>query len=476
MRKCLLVLIFCLLWVDAWAATHYASPSGSASWANSTNTETPCSVATAFSNAAAGDIVYFRGGTYSVPAKDTGSTYVGYYNPAYSGTGDADANRIIFKAYTGETPVFDGTAGGSGDTSDYATIFGTNGRDYITFDGFVFQSDSGTKMGRIIIGGESISTNVTVKNCYVNGGSTTVSSTDNREGIRIERGQNILIQNCTIYNYRQSSNWPNTAGLKFYHDSNITIENCEIYNCSAGIFYKSAVSTATTRYNYIHDCHRGIYATPWSSGYDMPNHSYYHNVISKCAYSGLQVYIEDGSTANNLAIYNNTVYSPNTSGELFGIFVGAAGDWTASNSQRFYNNIILGSAQKATFCVGVISECDYNQYGNSGSFNVRTNYGGGAVTYSSLANWQASTVVTGGAHPDTHGLASNPVFVNTSGNYSALADFALDEGSPCLGAGKAGVDMGADISLVGTGAEPDPDPPSSTSRFRGNGLRGNGWH
>ena len=162
------------------AATYYVSNSGSAAWAQCTNINTPCAVQTAFNNAVAGDIVYFRGGTYNVPAKNFGSTYHCYYEPANSGT---SGNPITFAAYSGETPIFNGTAGGSGDGSDYATIFGTFGRSYIVFDGFKLQADNGTKMARIHIGSDDsnvISSYITIKNCSINGGSTQIATQDNR--------------------------------------------------------------------------------------------------------------------------------------------------------------------------------------------------------------------------------------------------------------------------------------------------------
>ena len=47
------------------AATHFVSPNGSGTWAASTNMATPCSLATANANVAAGDVVNLRGGDYN---------------------------------------------------------------------------------------------------------------------------------------------------------------------------------------------------------------------------------------------------------------------------------------------------------------------------------------------------------------------------------------------------------------------------
>lgn len=80
------------------ANIYWVSPSGAASWA-AAESDTPlagtacASIATANANAAAGDTVYLRGGTYYY-----------YIHPSNSGTGLS--SRIIFQAWTGETPTF----------------------------------------------------------------------------------------------------------------------------------------------------------------------------------------------------------------------------------------------------------------------------------------------------------------------------------------------------------------------------------
>jgi hypothetical protein len=72
-------------------ATHYVSPSGSATWAASVNIGTPATLATANANAVAGDTIYLRGGTY-----------YSNINPVNFGTSGA---RIIYQAYGSETPT-----------------------------------------------------------------------------------------------------------------------------------------------------------------------------------------------------------------------------------------------------------------------------------------------------------------------------------------------------------------------------------
>ncbi len=449
------------------AGTYYVSYNGAASWAQATNINTPCSVSTAFANARAGDTVYFRGGTYNVGQNNNGSqssTINGRFDVAYSGTGDPENQRIIFKAYPGEVPLFNGTTGGSGDNPEYCTIFGTNGRSYITFDGFSLQANNGTGMARFFIGsGASISSYVTVKNCTLNGGNVLSSGEGNNpNGLRIQYTNNVLIQNCLIYNYRQSSESTpmNTCGIELYHLSNMIIENCTIYNCSVGIYPKSDITNLTVRYNYIYGCKADICTTPWASGYNMNNHTYHNNVfvLSRNAYMGIQVYFQ-GGYADNLKIYNNTFYS-STTGSTCLLSLNSSSNYITSNGVTEYNNIFYGGGTKSKFTdLMVITECDYNQYGNLGSFSIAMQYGSPS-SYSSLTTWQASIKESGGNKPDTHSLSSDPKFVNLSGNYSQLTDFALRSDSPCKGTGKNGMDMGANIDLVGF--NPLMLPPSTT--------------
>lgn len=61
--------------------------------------------------------------------------------------------------------------------------------------------------------------------------------------------------------------------------------------------------------------------------------------------------------------------------------------------------------------------------------------------------------MTNGGNPGGGSLASNPYFLNESGTMSVLNDFRLAPNSPCLGAGRNGVDMGANIDYVGVGKE-----------------------
>ena len=485
---------FCGLALSAQATNYYVSPeSTSTNWAAAASAATPCTTATAFTNAVAGDTVFFRGGIYIVPPKNSGNYMTGYYNVAHSGTAGAP---IVFKAYPGETPTFDGVSGGTGDIDghDYghrSTIFSTYYQNYIIFDGFTFQSDGGVSEARIVVTGgyndsKTRTTGCVVTNCIINGGTDvtpsnavpgSVGSYDIREGLFLSQTENLTISNCRIYDYKQSANSFNTSGIKAYYCRNVSVENCEIYDCTLGIYYKGDIDDSTIRYNYVHDCYSAVCAAgygwwndpnDYSKGYflsESDNLSIYHNVFSFSTDGMLSVVDTDGTCSDGLTIYNNTFY---TAGNQRNVGISLPG----GSGQSFYNNIVQGALRDydkgllrwfasdnvpARVQAGVIvtlqiDSADHNQFGDSpGSFYVRVMKPDSRPyeQFATLAAWQASSVLTDGGHPGAGDLASAPRFANASGTMAALSDFALLAISPCKGTGRNGVDMGANIALVG---------------------------
>jgi hypothetical protein len=132
------LLIAFLLVFSCDAATHWASPTGTATYASCSGS-TPlsgtsaCSLSTTVTNAVAGDLVYLRAGTYSLGGG------VGI-QPGHSGT--SSSNMITFQAYTGETPTL---TGGS-------DPFWLSGNSYVSIKGLSFTSFTNT-WGRIDSGG-----------------------------------------------------------------------------------------------------------------------------------------------------------------------------------------------------------------------------------------------------------------------------------------------------------------------------------
>jgi hypothetical protein len=419
---------------------------GSDIWENSLIISTPCSAQTAMANAVAGDIVYFRGGTYDVGIHP--STYLGALMPSHSGT---SGNPITFMNYNDEIVVLNGTYSVG---PEFCRVLATGNQDWIVFDGFTIQSDNGDRAGSVIMGGDDYSTNCTIRNCIIDGGDNPKVIDDNVEGIRIEKGTDILIQNCYIYDFDADDSYAGISGIKSYDGTNVTVENCNIENCMSGIYMKVRNEGWTVRYNWVNNCYIGVYATPYSIS-EVPrncnNLELYQNVIANSSYINLHIYAEGTGRSNNATIYNNT------------IFEGAETDNNLEMRQgdnfKVYNNIIVGN--NPLIKLGnddyFISEVDHNLF-HSSSFYILTHLYNGSVIYNSLSAWQSSGELDGGGNPGEGSLASDPQFVTTSGNLDEIADFALASGSPCIGTGRSGADIGADVSLVGVGAGDETAP------------------
>ncbi len=418
------------------AATYYVSPNGSATWSQCTDINTACSSSAAMANAVAGDIVYFRGGTYQVGESPP---YHAYYEPANSGQ---PGKPIYFGAYSGEVPLFNVTLTTKG--ADFA--IGIVDQNYITLDGFHVQANNGINMGGIIADGNGITGRIVgaiVKNSVLNGGSTVITLDDNHSPLRIEQTDGVLIQNNRIFNCRAAPNVgrDNVSGIKFYDNSNAIVENNEIYNTTTGFSSKRDTDDSIFRYNYIHDNERGMFFATYTPDNSSDRNKVYDNVlVNNSSIAFFQYSDTNGSFhANDWQVYNNTVY-----GSGSGMTYGLGANW------KFWNNImqVSGGTQFLGVRNAQLAESDHNQFGNA-AFLIRTKVYAGGSNYTSLAAWQTSGELMGGGNPGMGSLASDAKFINSSGNMNQLADFKLAPDSPSKGTGRAGADMGANIGNVG---------------------------
>jgi hypothetical protein len=420
-------------------ATHYVSPDGNYSWVESININTPCSPPTAMLNAVAGDVVYFRGGMYDVGDSPNWETPA--LNPTNSGS---EGSPITFKAYLDETPIVKV----SDSCSDCQAAIGSRYKNYIIWDGFTVDQSTGPLKWKGLLFNEA--DNCTVQNCIFIG--KTVSSSDTVDGARLEDSANILVKNCKFYNYIESTGRLNTTAIKIYDGDYPVIENCEIYNCTVGIRPKRSADYGIYRYNYVHNCNRAFYATGFTVGsnYHNDHGRVYHNVFANNEYMAVQIAALDDSHTDDWQIYNNTIYNS------------VRGLSSSVGHSKLWNNIVQGCAdnQYIGFYTGsILDESDHNQFGMAPLKIVTQLYDTDQGTYTSIQSWQNSGELGDGSNPGTGSLASDPGFLNSSGNMNQLNDFRLAPDSPCKGAGRNGGDMGADISQVGPGSPSSPESP-----------------
>jgi len=411
---CLIFLVFGLI-TEARAATYYVATDGNDSWPGTINQPWK-TINHAAQILTPGDTVLVRGGTYNVgssPSWDKPAV-----NPQNSGT---EANPITFKSYPGETVILTGTGSGG--------LIGSYYKDHIIWDGFTVVMSGGMMKGILIFYADGC----VVQNCIIEG--NTVETGDNHDGIRIEGTSGTVVRNCTIKDVINIATNPwNGAGIKYYYNSNALVENCEIFNCSTGIFDKDKSHNHIYRGNYIHDCSRVGVLLHTQAGHTSGNAEIYENIVSNC--NSLIVFSCDYDYSN-VEIYNNVIYTDSSK-------TGIKSE--LSPNLQIWNNIIYTRGYALlTHQGGFPTYSDYNCFYPEAKFRTGA-YTGNEEIYTNLGSWQSGTGF------DLNSINQDPMFVDPENG-----DFHLHGNSPCRGAGKDGLDMGAYPRDDGTIIGPIPD-------------------
>jgi hypothetical protein len=450
----------------SWAAVHYASPSGSATYANSTNISTPCSAKTAFDNAVAGDTVYFRGGDYSILKTTEGGKNNGGVGAVYPKHNGTVSDRIVLEAYPNDLPTrpnfyydpasdqgplvslgaFDTTAGSGGALS------------YVTFKGFVLHADFTYafpvgKNSFVIVNHEHSGSpkthDIIVDDCEIIGDDTS-DVTDNDPEIFMQGVTDTTIKNCKIHNGGNVYQL-HACLIMSYDTADIIVEHNELYTKNTGIWIKGPTNTDwIVRFNYFHDLnYDGIVL-----GY-AENTIIYQNIFENVGQGSdpvVRLY-GDGSTVPNTQVYNNTMYGNCYSGIFHTTDFASWGDSFYNNIMAFNSSSDQGMNLYVSNCINHKVIIDYNNYyvNGGGSLLMLVNWG----TTVSWANWQGTYT------NDVHGYNNrNPLFVNPSAH-----NFKLQGGSPCLTGGNTGGPQGAYITgneEIGIETGGDTTPPVVT--------------
>ncbi len=356
----------------------------------------------------AGDTVLVKDGNYDASG---GTWTTPAIRPANAGE---PGNPITFKVYPGHQAIL--TTG-----ADQSAI-GSN-RDYVVIDGFTIAQaqEKGITVfgtGAHRIKGVVIQNN-TIHNVKGPGGNNT-------EAIRIEHATGVIARKNLIFDVHNTNDNQNATGFKFFHTDNLLIENNEISDVIQGIFDKDDGNSNVFRFNYIHDCRRGI--STWSNnGNTIINAQIHNNIVTRCNVNGIAVMGSlTGSPNKNARVFNNTLTD---SGE--GIRI----ETDVENVQVWNNIIYSAGSGNLVDSNPSISFCDFNLY---------------FLTPSGLCG--------------VNSITDDPEFINTA--FLKPDDFKLQASSPAKGVGKTGEDIGA----YATGSEciglesacvPDNTPPAS---------------
>jgi parallel beta-helix repeat protein len=395
---------------------------GRALWGNADRSTPNASQA-----ATAGDTVIVSAGTYTAP--DTGSRFGVAFNPVNEGT--SDSSRIIIQASGTVNLRSTGTSGGP--------VFGSNGRNYITWDGFnidetTYTSSNSGEQSPVMV---SVANYVNILNCTIKG--TYVSATDSNHAGIFYHG---ALTGGRVYNnriYDIDGSGTNISGIYAYYATGVTIEHNEIYNSGSGIFLKVDNDSFVVRFNKIHDNdYWGIRIG--AGGAFSTNHRIYQNLIYN-GLTGINMTLPSASGSSGVIIANNTIYNVSQAGIIH---------YEEGTEVLIHNNIIhtvptplgyygaVGSESYST-CNPNVHDFQHNVY-----YNVTRMYRSCGVNRDWAywtETWQQDQVTPQGIY------GTDPLFVSV-----ATGDFRLQAGSQ---ARTLGVDI---LDLDGDGSTTDTIP------------------
>lgn len=347
---------------------------------------------------------------------------------------------------------------------DGIDVFGPGGR-----------STSGSATGFTTVSIRGSSSDIAVKNMSISYGNsigiTADRTTHNISYTNLDvhdnggtgiymNAQHGSITRCKSYkNGQLKSDIGDRGGIGSFQGSDITVESNEVFlngpTDGFADFEVSMVGTGpiTIKNNYIHDCLQGCIQI--AEGGD--NSLIAYNIISR---------------------YGSIHSKQRSSGHLSGIRIG--GGTSGSRGTRIYNNVIHGGQQPRSAYDAALYIGPYDNSGIMVSNNIfadnvnkdifvlnNAKLGDGQFSHNlfstisgklnwkepdakNLKHWQAIT------RQGNSSLVGAPLFVNASGEFSSVLDFALQAQSPAIDKGAlVGITRDYNGATVPFGAAPD---------------------
>ncbi len=429
------------------------------------------SIAKAVSVARAGDTIFVRGGTYAIS------------EPIVIETGGVEGRWLTITAFPGETPIIDGI----GVRKDYRkapyTKDAARGRydmdlglvqimgrpEFVRFQGFHIRNSQQAGInaygpekedrGRFV----EVSFNTTER-CFSMG--IIVHSVDDLAiiGNRVVRPHSQLMVTNPFTGAPEVSQALAQEGIDVSRNTRFEIAFNEVYGGSKEAIDAISVSDGRIHHNYVHHCLNGIYIDSWTipiTGIEIDHnfihHAFagvplstegsnalidikvHHNIVIETKSTAIDVgeatYKAQPSAVQNIVIENNTVDRPG--------FHAAAIDWLASgirvsgfkeNPQyknvTVRNNIVTNAAMQPLST----NFDDLAQRNIVFDRNLQFPAVDSATDrHKQLKGYEGMLMI-----PPQRGLDADPLYVNPS-----RGDYRLRPGSPAIGAGTEGTDIGA---------------------------------
>jgi hypothetical protein len=402
----------------------------------------------------AGKRVGMLAGTYATSSLRSGSAPDDYQYPVLNLPQGTSGSPTVLQSVSGPgTVILDNST-----SATQNPLVGQNPElaGYWTLDGLTIKGNNSTAQAFLVAGryntysdsnsSAAAASGITVQNCEIYSLNITGPVGSNYGGMIMQGTNGAVIQNNYFHDIQKPSDEPHCHGYEEYGCLNSTIHHNTFTNCpGGGIDLKAGVSGADVAYDYFYNCAtsaptNAIGAVAGADGAEGgPNspgtaNSVRNSVFDSCGepHAG-----DVNSTAEqNLYYYNNTIYDTrpgsNVVVDLRETSVGKA---------EFYNNILVTTANTGGGSYGTlaVSSGNFSNVSNNCYF-LHSSIGGwgqGAI-YNSLASFQASP-----GSPDANSLAGDPIFASSITPGAGPAQFKLGAGSPCIGTGTGGINIGA---------------------------------
>lgn len=464
---------------------HYCDPTRSLTSNGAGTLADPWNMSQCATQPVAGDVVGVLPGV-SVRLPTTNNDNIPAFNPSNSGT---STNRIVYVTkyaavalpnvetnstrtelrHDGSAPsIVNGVGAGTG-----CAMYGTNGRSYITFDGFyVDMAQAYMKEDSGVIRAEN-ATGIHFRNFVIKGANLTVAS--NAILYRPQNTIDAVLSNFKAYNFHNNgtgSNTPQPAAFSDqYGDRNFLIERFEIYDMDNGIFLKGT-APANVNYNYG-TIQYGVVRSVASwclrfNDFDTSNLTTVHHFLCY-DYSGMGIGLTSETTdPRNVIFHHNTFARGNSTninqhGPVYIKNAGSMSNVTIRDSIFDMNSGAYGNMVDGGENPGPRPTMDYNVYTKNGS---ATNWSHNGANYSSIAAWRAAAAPMQEANSI---VSTTPIFTNRDG-----ANFTVASGHPAMTASSTGGQVGAYEGSITPGVDTsgssagggDRTPPLTPSGLR----------
>jgi hypothetical protein len=401
----LLFTVLTFLITPTFSAVHYVSSDGTATWEQSVNINTPCSLPTANANVGAGDTVCLKEGTYNGD----------YIKPNQTGESD---KPIVYSNYNTDSVVIT--------DADYGILI--DGKSYIVVQGINFYY-----MGHFLY-------------------------------IRNNANHNTIAY-CIFDQCRDTNTW---GGSKVFYTSQYNhVHHCTFSRWGyandsghAGALFdvgREAETTDSSYYNLIEDntfYYGGHHCLAAWSQFSIFRNNYLHHERSPVDGFGYRCAITHGKAVDrNLYEGNRFAFAYKASGmslrssnNLFrrnvfyynglgGIQCVSMEDYTPAHYNRIYNNVFFHNGHEADYSgfSGGIYFCDWGQgdpKGNVVKNNIFYDNKGGPITTDAVTDPQVV---------ENNWETGDPLFMDDESPVAPfnpnLPDFHLKKESPCIDSG-----------------------------------------